>query len=128
MRVAVLHAALIGLHGAIEAEEVGVLAIGISKDAVALGVALAANIFGLRIGLGEQDRHVAVGPGADFLTLLTALGAKLSGFALALGLHALIDRLAVLLRKIGAAPSSRGSKAASWRPRVRRSGRTSADR
>src|SRR4029077_17225503 len=82
MRVAMLHAALIGLHGAIEAEEVGVLAIGVGKDAVALGVALAAHVFRLRIGFGDQHRDVAVGPGADLLALLAALGAEFGGLAL----------------------------------------------
>ena len=38
-----------------------------------------------------------------FWLFSAALGAKFGGFALALGLHALIHRLAVLLRKIGAA-------------------------
>src|SRR5215467_6612710 len=103
MRVAVLHAALIGLHGAIETEEVGVLAIGVGKDAVALGVALAADVFRLRIGFGEQHRDIAVGPGANFLALLAALGAEFGGFTLPFRLHALIDRLAVLFRKIDAA-------------------------
>ena len=35
--------------------------------------------------------------------LLAALGAELGRFALPFGLHALIDRLAVLLRQVGAA-------------------------
>ena len=35
--------------------------------------------------------------------LLAALGAELRGLALPFGLHALVDRLAVLLRQIGAA-------------------------
>src|SRR3974377_1736076 len=100
MRVAMLHAALIRLHGAIEAEKVGVLAIGVGEDAVALGVALAADVFRLRTGLGEEHPHVTVGVGAAFLALLAALGANLGGFALPLGLHALVDRLAFLLRQI----------------------------
>ena len=37
------------------------------------------------------------------LRLLRALGAELRGLALALGLHALVDRLAVLLGQVGAA-------------------------
>ena len=40
--------------------------------------------------------------GADLLRALGALGAELGGLALPLGLHALVDRLAVLLRQIGA--------------------------
>ena len=47
--------------------------------------------------------HVAVGRGADFLRALRALGAELGRLALTLGLHALVDRLAVLLRQVGAA-------------------------
>ncbi len=39
---------------------------------------------------------------ADFLRPLSALRAELGRLALALGLHALIDRLAVLLRQVGA--------------------------
>ena len=58
---------------------------------------------GLLIGFGDQHRDVAIGLGADFLALLAALGAELGRFALPLGLHALIDRLAVLLRQIDAA-------------------------
>src|SRR5262245_20945055 len=117
MRVAALHAPLISLHGAIEAEEIGVLAIGLGEDAVAFGVALAAKRFGLRIGLGEQDRHVAVRPGADFLALLAALGAEIGRLALPFGLHALVDRLAVLLGKIDAADADVDNVDAE-RPRV----------
>ena len=77
--------------------------ISLGEDAVALGVALAADLLGLGVGFGEQHRHVAIGFGADFLALLAALGAELGGLALPLGLHALIDRLAVLFRQVGAA-------------------------
>ena len=46
---------------------------------------------------------LAVGARADFLRALAALRAEFRGLALTLGLHALIDRLAVLLRQVGAA-------------------------
>ena len=46
--VAVLQAPFIGLHGAVEGEEIRILAIGVGEDAVALGVALAADLLGLR--------------------------------------------------------------------------------
>src|SRR5690242_13427170 len=65
---------LIGGHRAIEGEKVGILAVGIREQAVALGVALAASLLGLRIGLGDDDRDFAVGVGTDFLRLLAALG------------------------------------------------------
>ena len=48
----------------------------------------------------SQSPPVAVCPGPDFLALLAVLGAEFGGFALPLGLHALIDRLAVLSRKV----------------------------
>src|SRR5215831_21210924 len=37
---------LIGLHGTIEGEEIGILGIGLSEDAVALGIALATGLLG----------------------------------------------------------------------------------
>jgi len=41
----------------------------------------------------SQSPPVAVCPGPDFLALLAVLGAEFGGFALPLGLHALIDRV-----------------------------------
>src|ERR1700759_3047255 len=101
--IAALQAVLIGRHRAVEREEVRILAIRLGKQPVALGVALATGLLGLRVRLGHDHRRLAVGVGTDFLRLLPALRAELGRFALALGLHALIDRLAVLLRQIGAA-------------------------
>src|SRR5579859_7888761 len=46
--VAALQAGFIGRHRAVEGEEIGVLAIGFRKQTVALGVALAADLLGLR--------------------------------------------------------------------------------
>src|SRR5580692_8421157 len=103
VRVAVLHAAFVSLHRAVKAEEPRILAVGLGVDAIALGVALAADLLGLGRGFGQQHRDVAVGPGPDLLALLAALGAELGRLALPLGLHALIDRLAVLLRQVDAA-------------------------
>src|SRR4029077_1134454 len=102
-RIAVLQALLVGLHGTVESEEVGIAVIRVGKDAIALAVALTAGLLGLGVGLGEQDGHVAVGPGPDLLALLASLGPELGRFALALSLHALVHRLAVLLRQVGAA-------------------------
>ncbi len=61
------------------------------------------SLLALRGRLGDENRDVAVGARADFLRALRALGAELRRLALAFGLHALIHRLAVLLRQIGAA-------------------------
>ena len=98
-------AGLVGLHRAIEREEIQIPAERLGEDAVSFAVALAADLLGLGRRLGHQHGDVAVGLGADFLRLLAALGAELGRLALPLGLHALIHRLAVLLRQIGAADS-----------------------
>src|ERR1700724_2376841 len=103
VRVAVLHAAFVSLHRAVEAEEPRILAVGLGIDAIALGVALAADLLGLGGSVRQQHRDVAIGPGPDLLALLAALGAELRRLALPLGLHALIDCLAVLLRQVDAA-------------------------
>src|SRR5487761_2459691 len=85
-----------------ELEEVGILAIGFGEQPVAFAVAIAAHLFGGRIGFGDDDGRFAIGVGPDLLRLLAALRAEFGGLALPLGLHALVDRLAVLLRQIGA--------------------------
>src|SRR5262249_48837732 len=93
---------VVGLHRAIEGEEIRILAVGLGEDTVALAVALATGLLRLRGRLGDQDGDLAVGPRADLLRLLAALGADAGRDTLERGLHALIDRLAVLLRQIGA--------------------------
>ena len=45
--VVVPQAGLVGLHRAVEGEEVGIVAEGLGEDAVALGIALAADLLGL---------------------------------------------------------------------------------
>src|ERR671934_226113 len=62
----------------------------------------AAGALALRLRFGEQHRDVAIRLGSDFLRLLGALGTILRGLLLTFGLHALVDRLAVLLRQVGA--------------------------
>src|SRR5215472_16982721 len=102
MRIRALHAALIGLHRAIEGEEARILAVSLGENAIALAVALAADLLGLGIRFRHQHGDIAVGPRPDLLGLLAALGAELGRFALALGLHALVHRLAILLRQVDA--------------------------
>src|SRR3954452_17592311 len=94
---------LIGRHRAVESEELRILAIGLGKQAVAFGVADTAGLLGGRIGIGDDDSRFAIGLGADLLRLLTALGSEFLGLALTFGLHALVDRQAVLLRQVSAA-------------------------
>src|SRR5215813_1153941 len=100
-RIGLLQSLLVSLHGAVEREELRVLAIGLGEDAIALGVAVAADALGRRGRLRRKHSHVAVSLGADLLRAPAAFGAELRSFLLALGLHALIDRQAVLLGQIG---------------------------
>src|SRR5579862_4683997 len=102
MRIGMQHAPLVSLHRAIKGEEIRILAEGLGIDTVSLGVALAADLLGLRGRVGCEHGDVAIGLGADFLALLAALGAEFGRFALPFGLHALKYRLAVLFRQIDA--------------------------
>src|SRR5581483_2714329 len=86
-----LEALLIGLHRAVEAEEVGVAPECLGEDAIALGVAFAAQALALARGFRLDDRGLAVAVGAEFCRL-----------ALALGAHAVEDVLGILLRQVGA--------------------------
>ena len=84
--VVALQPVLIGRHRAVEREEVGILAIGFGEQAVALAVARAAHLLGGGIGFSDDDGGFAIGLGADFLRLLSALGAALvAGWAAAAG-------------------------------------------
>src|SRR5437588_671564 len=94
---------LVGRHRTVEGEELRIPAIGLGEQAVAFGVADAAGLLGGRIGIGDDDDRFAIGLRADLLRLLATLGAEFLGLALTFGLHALVDRQAVLLRQIGAA-------------------------
>src|ERR1035438_3058364 len=65
-----LQPVLIGLHRAVEREEVRVLVEGVGEDLVARGVAFAADLLRLGGRVGDQHGHFTVGLGADFLRLL----------------------------------------------------------
>src|SRR5262245_57806181 len=92
----------VGLHRAIEGEEVLILVKGIREDLIASCIALTSDLFSFRCRLRDQHGDFAIRPGADFLSTLCALGAEFRGLALAFGLHALINGLAILLREVGA--------------------------
>src|SRR4051795_9436251 len=96
-----LQPGLVGAHGAVEGEEILILAICFREQPVTLTVAFAAHPLRGRIGFRDNDGRFTIRIGADLLRLLAALGAEFGRLALPLGLHALIDRLAVLLRQIG---------------------------
>src|SRR5690606_1466024 len=93
----------IGLERAVEIEELGILAERLGVDPHALPVALAAQDLRLALPVRDDDRPFALRSRADALREFGALSAELARFALALRLHARVDRLTVLLRQIGAA-------------------------
>jgi plasmid stability protein len=68
-RVFALQRCRIGVHRTVEAEEVRILSEGLGKDAILLGVALAAGDLTLPSRLGADDSRVAVGLAADFLEI-----------------------------------------------------------
>src|SRR5262245_8748428 len=72
-RIVMLHASLVGLHRAVEREEVRILAERLGKDSVAFGVALAADLLGLRGRLRDQFGHLAIGGSLDFRRALLPL-------------------------------------------------------
>src|SRR5262249_57353596 len=67
----------VGLHRPIEREEVGIASVGIGKNAIALGITLAASPLALGLRLGEQHRDIAIRLGADLLRPLGTLAAVL---------------------------------------------------
>src|SRR5215510_5897356 len=78
-------ALLIGRHRAVEGKEIRILAIGLGEQAVALGIAGAADLLGGRVGVGDDDGRLAIGLRTDLLGLLATLGAELGSLALTLG-------------------------------------------
>src|SRR5690606_10262574 len=82
--VAALECRAIRLQAALEGIEAGVAAGGLAIDARGLGVALAAQLLCVALGLGQDHGALAVGLGADRLRLLLALGAQAAGHLLAL--------------------------------------------
>ena len=101
-RPPVIEAVLIGLHRAVEGEKLRVGAIGLGEDAVALAVALAADLLGLLLSLRKDDGDLAVRLGLDRLALLRPLRAVGGGALLPLGLHAAEYGLRVFGRQVGA--------------------------
>src|SRR5690606_6354639 len=102
-RVVALQALLIGFHRAIKSEELRVARVGRTIDLVALCVALAAENLCAPLCFGECHRRFTVGTAANALRLFITLRSDFRSLTLTFRLHALIDRLAVLLRQVGAA-------------------------
>src|SRR4051812_31597778 len=72
----------IGLHRAVEGEEILVLAERVGVGRRRFRLALTAQDVGLALRLGEDDGPLALGGGADALRELVALGAELLRLAL----------------------------------------------
>src|SRR5262249_31569917 len=90
----------VSLHRAVEAEEVRIFAIRFGEDAVALGITFTPDFLRLGLRVGHQNGYLPISARLDLLRALAALGAELCRLTLALGLHTLIDRLAVLLGQV----------------------------
>src|SRR5262249_49431739 len=94
-------ARLIGLDRSVESEEIAITIEGGGENGIALGIAVAANLFGLGVRFCYKDGNFAISARADFLSALVSKGAEFCRLALAFSLHPLINGLAVLLRQIG---------------------------
>src|SRR5256885_16705683 len=99
-RSLVLEARAVGVEAAVEGVELGILVEGARIDGGRPGVALALHALGVAVGFGDDDVTRAIGFGADFLRQREALRARICCNALALRVHAPIDRLAHLLRQL----------------------------
>src|SRR3546814_7096516 len=81
-RVAVADRLAIGLHRAVEREELDILAERVGVDLDRVGVALTTQGLGLLLRLGDDDDALLVGVGPALLRLLGALGTELARLAL----------------------------------------------
>ena len=91
----------VGLDGAVEGEKFLIPIERRGKHSVALCITLAANLLSFGVRLCDEDADFSISTRLDLLGALIANGTKLRSLALALGLHALINGLAVLLRQVG---------------------------
>src|SRR5690606_15663045 len=94
--------ALVGVEAAVEGVEVRIL---LEDPRIAfrrLGVAAAADLLGVPVGLGQYDRPLTVGFRPDLFRHLRALGAQLGSNPRALLAHSRIDRFADLVGELGA--------------------------
>src|SRR5712692_7783024 len=98
-RIATVERIAIGLQRAVEGEELLVLAKRVGIELYRLRVAVAAHPLGVALRLGEDDGALALGVGAHGLRRLGAFAAVLPRLLFAFGLHAGIDRLAILFRQ-----------------------------
>ena len=92
----------IGLKAAVKPRELGVSSKGMRIDLRSLSVTFTLDLLGVAIGLGEDDLALAVCGRADAFSLSSTLGTFFARYALALGLHASIDRFRNFRRKVNA--------------------------
>src|SRR3989344_3024869 len=93
---------LVGAETAIQRIEFRRAPVGRAIQRRGPGIALAAHPLGLAVGLGQEHLALALGVGANLLRRLRALRAQLVRDARAFRLHALIHRLADLIRQVHA--------------------------
>jgi hypothetical protein len=104
-RIAAFQSGFIGLHRAIEGEEIGILAEALGENPVPFRIPFAAGLVGLAPRIAEQHDDVAIGLGFNGLLLLGAFGTKFVCLACALALHALKNLFGDLPRQIRMANS-----------------------
>jgi hypothetical protein len=68
-------ALLIGLDRSVESEEITITIEGGGENGIALGIAVAANLFGLGVRLCDEDGYFAISARADLLSALVSKGA-----------------------------------------------------
>jgi hypothetical protein len=68
-------ALLIGLDRSVESEEITITIEGGGENGIALGIAVAANLFGLGVRLSDKDGNFAISARADLLSALVSKGA-----------------------------------------------------
>jgi hypothetical protein len=88
---------LVGLQCSQQLEELGILLVGLAVGPRGLGLGLAADDFRFGIRLGQNDRLLLIGRGADLHRLFAAFRSVTLGDAGALLAHPVEDALADLV-------------------------------
>src|SRR5262249_49530668 len=85
----------------VESEEIAITIEGGGENGIALGIAVAANLFGLGVRFCYKNGNFAIRARPNLLSALVSKSAEFRCLALAFGLHPKVNGLAVLLRQIG---------------------------
>jgi hypothetical protein len=93
----------VGVHRAVELEELGVSRESLGKDPVAFAIALASDDFRITGGFGDDLDNLTVGDGANTLRCLVASCTDQFGFGQTFGLHPFVGLLRDFLGEVGPA-------------------------